>query len=1036
MPQQESLSSTINIVRSDTPKSEWLTDPQVFAVNRVPAHSSHRFYTHEPAAGETMDLKQSLDGEWKVRVANATDINVEMPDFADPSFNDETYGTVEVPGHLELQGYGAPQYVNIQYPWSGHEDPVQPNVPDHNPVAIYRTTFDANPAITEAISENRPVTVTFHGAQTAIYVWLNGTFLGYSEDSFTPSEFDITRAVKKTGNVLVVALYQYSSASWLEDQDYWRLYGLFRSVELTAHPAVHVSDMAIVADYDHTTGEGTLCGTLTLDNAAEAATVAATITDAQGNGVWAGVFRSADEIIIDEKIGAVSPWSAEQPTLYMLTLTVKDAEGNTIEVVPQRIGFRHFAIEDRIMKINGKRVVFKGVNRHEFNAHHGRVVSEEDMLWDVRFMKRHNINAVRTSHYPNNERWYELCDEYGIYMIDETNIESHGSWNAPGDVLVAETNVPGDKEEWQGACLDRIHTMIKRDFNHPAVVIWSLGNESYAGTVFAAMSQLSHEMDPMRPVHYEGVFWNRPLDYISDMESRMYAKPDWIENYLNNDPKKPYISCEYMHAMGNSLGGMKLYTDLEKYPLYQGGFIWDYIDQAIWQQLPDGTERLTYGGDWDDRPTDYEFAGDGIVFADRTPSTKANEVKQLYANVKIDVDVHGATITNDNLFVSTADYVFTARVLADGREIWSADYRFDVAPLSSQHVHIDFPAGPQGAELVYEVTQRLAAPTNWAPAGYELSFGQYVAQQPIIAGPSNDGYATVVDERWNVGIHGTVNADEPMDKDFEILLSRAQGGIVSMRTQGREMVIRRPQLLTFRPLTDNDRGNGSGFDRAQWFGAGRYAKLVDQTITVDTNSVDALYTYALATPQATMVTVRYRVDSKGQLRLTVSYPGVDAKDVPSLPAFGLEWLLPLQYSNLKYYGLGPDETYKDRDNGAKLGIYSTTAKDSAAPYLLPQETGQRTGVRWADVTDQFGHGLHIAQASQDHFNMSLLPYSTLQLEDALHQNELPDPHYSYLRLFADQMGVGGDDSWGAPVHPQFQLDASKPLTLDVTIDLI
>lgn len=1034
MPQQTALSSTLVMKRSDKPASSWLTDPQVYAVNRLPAHSSHRFYTHRPSLHESMGLKQSLDGEWNVQMVNASDFNVEHADFAAPSFHDDDFDTVQVPGHLQMQGFGAPQYVNIQYPWSGHEDPQQPNVPEHNPVALYRVRFDAADAIADAIGENRQVTLTFHGAQTAIYVWLNGTFIGYGEDSFTPSEFDVSRAIKKQNNVLAVALYQYASASWLEDQDYWRLYGLFRSVELTAHPAVHINDLQLVADYDHTTGEGAIRGTMTLNNAENADRVAARLLDGDGNVTWTGEFDAADSITLDEAAGVVAPWSAEAPNLYTLELTVLDASGATIEVVPQRLGFRHFEIEDKIMKINGERVVFKGVNRHEFNAHRGRVVSEADMLWDIRFFKQHNINAVRTSHYPNVDRWYELCDEYGIYMIDETNIETHGSWNAPGDVLMADTAVPGDKPEWQGACLDRIHTMIKRDFNHPAVVIWSLGNESYAGTVFEAMSQLSHELDPMRPVHYEGVFWARPLDYISDMESRMYAKPDWIENYVTNNPSKPYISCEYMHAMGNSLGGMKLYTDLERYPLYQGGFIWDYMDQALWQQLPDGTQRLTYGGDWNDRPTDYEFAGNGIVTADRKPSTKANEVKQLYANVKLTVDGTGVDVVNDNLFTSTTDYVFTARVLADGKEIWSTDLDIDIPALSRGHVDIAWPAGPQGAEIVYEVAQRLAAATNWAPAGYELSFGQFVAQRPVIAGPSNDGYATVVDARWNVGIHGTVAADEAKDKDFELIFSRAQGGLVSMRSQGREMVIRKPQLVTFRPLTDNDRGNGSGFDRAQWFGAGRYAKLVKEDVITDTNSVDATYTYALATPQATEVTLRYRVDSKGKMRLTVSYPG--GVDAASLPAFGIEWMLPLQYSCLKFYGLGPDETYKDRDNGAKLGIFTSTAYASAADYLVPQETGQRTGVRWAEVTDQFGHGLRVQQAGEQTFNMSLLPYSTLQLEDAWHQDELPQPRHTYMRLLADQMGVGGDDSWGAPVHDQFLLDADKPLTLDVTIDLI
>ena len=488
-------------------------------------------------------------------------------------------------------------------------------------------------------------------------------------------------------------------------------------------------------------------------------------------------------------------------------------DGPLVEKIVQRIGFRTFRIEDGIMKLNGKRVVFKGADRHEFDAKRGRAITRQDMIDDITFCKRHNINAIRTSHYPNQEYWYDLCDEYGIYLIDETNMETHGSWVA-NNIETPETAVPGSKPRWEGACVDRINSMMRRDYNHPSVLIWSLGNESFAGEVFRAMHAHAHAIDPNRPVHYEGSVHDRAFDDVTDIESRMYAHADEIEEYLKSNPKKPYISCEYMHAMGNSVGNMDEYTALERYPQYQGGFIWDFIDQAIL----DSNGRMCYGGDFGDRPSDYEFSGDGLLFADRTPSPKAQDVKQLYANVHMTVDASGITITNDNLFVSTADSTFVLRILADGKPVWSSSRRFDVAAGTSEHVEIDWPiddyrAGAQ--ELVLEASQQLTSACDWAPAGYELSFGQCVvaggkiADTVTAASAASDGAITL--GRWNIGARSAGR---------EALFSLAQGGMVSYKLGEREFVLRKPLITTFRALTDNDRGAGHAFERAQWAVAG------------------------------------------------------------------------------------------------------------------------------------------------------------------------------------------------------------------------
>ena len=1033
------------IVHATRASASWLTDPTVFAANRKPAHSSHRY-----VIGETSEPKQSLDGEWKVRIEQARNVDVESAPFAAVDFEDGDFGAIEVPGHLQMAGYLKNKYVNIQYPWDGHEDPQAPNIPENNHVAIYRRRFALDAQLARTLENDGTVSLTFHGAATAIYVWLDGTFVGYGEDGFTPSEFDVTEALRNgNGNAadspeaehtLTVACYEYSSASWLEDQDFWRLHGLFRTVELAAQPHTHVETVQLEADYTAADTAGTadtaeLNAALTLRNPADAMTIESTLRDGDGNVVWESTQACNGEIALNSgKMTNIAPWSAESPTLYTLTVRVVGHDGAIIETVTQKIGFRTFRIENGIMTLNGKRIVFKGADRHEFDAKRGRAITREDMLSDVVFCKRHNINSIRTSHYPNQEYWYDLCDEYGLYLIDETNMETHGTWVA-NNVERPEDGIPGSRPEWEGACVDRINSMMRRDYNHPSVLIWSLGNESFAGEVFRAMHAHAHAIDPNRPVHYEGSVHDRAFDDVTDIESRMYAHADEIEEYLKSNPKKPYISCEYMHAMGNSVGNMDEYTALERYPQYQGGFIWDFIDQAIL----DGNGRMCYGGDFGDRPSDYEFSGDGLLFADRTPSPKAQDVKQLYANVHMTVDASGITIINDNLFVSTADSTFVLRILADGKPVWSSSRRFDVAAGTSEHVEIDWPiddyrAGAQ--ELVLEASQQLTSACDWAPAGYELSFGQCVVAggKNVSAGDAvnttSDGAITL--GRWNIGARSAGR---------EALFSLAQGGMVSYKLGEREFVLRKPLITTFRALTDNDRGAGHAFERAQWAVAGKYARCVDTKVEpLGETAVSVTYTYELAIAQRTKVTIRYVADVLGHVDLHVAYPGEKDGDLPTIPAFGIEWMLPVEYSNLRFYGVGPEETYADRKH-AKLGIWDTNAFRDRAPYLLPQETGNHEDVRWAEITDDSGHGLRVSQTANTEtgvtkpFAMSLLPYSSTMLEEALHQDELPEPKHMFLRVLAAQMGVGGDDSWMSPVHEQYQLPADQPLNLDVALDL-
>ena len=1021
-----------NSNRVEHASETWLTDATVFEVNRTPAHSNHKCFTHDPQSGEYSDLTQSLDGEWRVEIVQASDIDFNEEPFVAENFDDSAFYRTQVPGHLQMAGLLKNKYVNIQYPWDGHENPLEPNVPENNHVALYRKKFVVSKRLADTKESRGSVSIVFHGMATAIYVWVNGLFAGYGEDGFTPNEFDITDLLHDGENVVAVACYEYSSASWLEDQDFWRLHGLFRSVELTAQPHVHVENMQLEADWDAESGTASLDAALSVRNASDAATISATLKDSEGNVVWeTSTNADANTTFASGSLQGLEPWSAESPSLYELEVNVIDQAGDIVEAVVQKVGFRRFRIENGIMTLNGKRVVFKGADRHEFDAKRGRSITEQDMIDDVIFCKRHNINAIRTSHYPNQERWYDLCDEYGIYLIDETNLETHGSWCLPGDVVTAETAVPGSKARWEGACVDRVNSMMRRDYNHPSVVIWSLGNESYTGDVFRAMYKHVHDIDPNRPVHYEGVTKNRDYDDVTDIETRMYEHADVVEEYLKNDPQKPYISCEYMHAMGNSVGNLDEYTALERYPHYQGGFIWDFIDQAIYASQPDGSTRLCYGGDFGDRPSDYEFSGNGLVFADRTPTPKAQEVKQLYSNVHIDVTDRSVSIKNDNLFISTGGYQFVLRILADGEPVWQSERRFDVPADSACTFDVEWPVDLYRAnadELVLEVSQRLAEATDWAPAGYELAFGQTIVAGTKAAEDAAlpaDGIVTV--GRWNAGVQGSGR---------EILLSRTQGGLVSYTFDGHEFVLRRPAITTFRALTDNDRGAGHGFERAQWMAAGRYARCVDNVIEqVDEDTLKAVYTYELATPQRTKVTVGYTADTTGRLNLHVEYPG-ESGELPTIPAFGIEWTLPVQYSNLRFFGAGPEETYQDRKH-AKLGVWSTDAFKDHAPYLMPQETGNHEEVRWAEITDENGHGLRVSRANgAAPFAVSLQPYSSFMIEEAQHQDELPTPKHMFLRVLAAQMGVGGDDSWMSPVHSQYHIPADQPISLDVNLELI
>ena len=609
------------------PTLAWLEDPTVFRVNRLDAHSDHVTYLdiQELAAGKT-SLRQSLDGLWRFRWSENPESR--PADFWKPDFDDSDFDTIQVPGHMETQGYDRIQYINKLYDWDGHAELRPPHIDwRHNPVGSYVTYFDLEETLLE-----HPVYISFQGVEQAMYVWLNGHFVGYSEDSFTPSEFDLSPYIHPTGNRLCVEVYKRSSAAWLEDQDFFSFSGIFRSVYLYAKTKCYVEDLWLNAGLAPDNQTGTLQLRLKF-----AKTAVPKVHLFLGHPKDGEIFdcdlplEEADGFYRSRKLvlPGIRKWDHDTPELYRAILAMEDGSCTSYS-----IGFRRFELKDKLLLLNGERLVLNGVNRHEWSPTGGRCITQKDMDAAMEMFHANNINAVRTCHYPNRTEWYELCDKNGIYMMDETNMETHGSWQKDalgGTGVEPSWNVPGSRPEWRDCVLDRANSMFQRDKNHVSVLFWSCGNESFGGQDILDMANFFRAQDPSRVVHYEGCYWCKEWGDCSDVESRMYATPTEVREYLENDPQKPFLLCEYMHNMGNSLGGMESYIRLgEEFPMYQGGFIWDYMDQALWQKNALGSESLGYGGDFEERQSDYGFSGNGIVTADGREKPCMQEVRYWY----------------------------------------------------------------------------------------------------------------------------------------------------------------------------------------------------------------------------------------------------------------------------------------------------------------------------------------------------------------------------------------------------------------------
>jgi len=1014
-------------VRRSLEVPDW-ENPDVIGINKEPAHCTLIPYGDARAAlgcnREASPFYKSLNGEWKFNwVRKPADRPM---DFYKAGYDVSGWKEIPVPANWQMHGYGRPIYLNIRYPFPANP----PHIPhDYNPVGSYRRQLSI-----PAGWDGRQVFIHFDGVKSAFYLWVNGKRVGYSQGSMTPAEFNITKYLRPGENILAVEVYRWSDGSYLEDQDMWRLSGIYRSVYLFSTPRVHISDFFVRCDLDERYRDGIVkirpkIASFTNEDLKGWIVQAQLYDDKErpvfGNplskdvlGIINEKYPQRDNVkfaLMEAKVANPKKWSDELPNLYTLVLTLRDAKGDVIEAESCKVGFRKVEIKAGQLLVNGQSVKLFGVNRHEHDPDHGRAIPVSRMIQDIKLLKQNNINAVRTSHYPDSPIWYDLCNRYGIYLIDEANLESHGLKGYLSNVAA-----------WHTAFVERAIRMVERDKNHPSVIFWSLGNETGCGPNHAAMAAWIKDYDPTRPIHYEGAA-GKPTDwYYVDMISRMYARiPEIIR--LGTDPidNRPMVLCEYAHAMGNSVGNLKEYWDaIRSHKRLIGGFIWDWADQGLRKVSADGKQFWAYGGDYGDKPNDGNFCCNGLVQADRKPNPSLSEVKKVYQRIwATPVDLLGGKVSIRNEYDFTGlDFVEVSwELTGDGKVLQKGTLpRLSLAPDKEQEIGIPFkkPELKAGTEYWLKVSFALAEDSLWARRGDVVAWDQFKVPFDVPSVEPID-----VTKMVPVRLRRSDKAITVSSLVYEVTVGKASGALESFRFAGKELMAG-PLVPNFwRPPIDNDNGNGMPNRLGAWRQAGPKRKVISvKAEQIKPQVVRITAEAVLPVGKNSKCTTTYTIYGNGDV---VIDSGVEpaGKNLPKMPRFGMQMAMPGEFSTMTWFGRGPHESYWDRKTGAAVGLYSGPVAEQIHLYVRPQETGNKTDVRWLTLTNKDGVGL--LAVGMPVLSASAWPCTMQDLETAKHIHELPQRDTVTVNLDYKQMGVGGDDSWGARTHPEYTLPA-KP----------
>lgn len=1007
--------------------SAQVNDWENLAVTQINAEKAHATYVPFETLSwnnntlEKSSLVQFLNGTWKF--AYFKNPSLIPSDIHSTKKNNSKWDDIQVPSNWQLQGdgkYDPPVFTNIKYPF----EPNPPYVPkEYNPVGVYKKSF-----IVPADWDEQQVFIHFGGVQSAMYLWVNGRKVGYHEDGMLPAEFNITNYIKKGNNELTVQVFNWSDGSYLEDQDFWRLSGIYRDVYIFTTPNVRMRDFSVLPELDEDYKDAELHVAVAIENVREKKNepyfVRVTLRDAMDNPIMTlksenFTVQKSVERTISLKGNVTNPlkWTAETPNLYKVGIELVAANGKAVQAFVVHTGFRKIEIKDGLFLVNGQAIKIKGVNRHEFDMHNGRTITSESMIEDILLMKRHNINAVRTSHYPNHPEWYNLCDEYGLYVVDEANVESHGLW--------ANGYYVGEKSEWKQAIVERNVNMVLRDKNHPSIVYWSMGNESGWGANFDAAYEEMKKTDPQkRPVHYESQnpTYAKVLSRY-DIISQMYLSLKDIVRLFNEDETRPFIICEYAHSMGNSLGNFNKYWDLYyKYPRLQGGFTWDWVDQGLRSKDKNGNEYwniINY--------SDGANVNDGLVTPDRRVQPELNELKKIHQNFtvnEIDAITGLISVENRNYFVSTGHVMLNWELIEDGVVVHKGSIDdLQILPQSQKLIQLSYPKNliKKGKEYFLNVYFVLKQATPWADKGYEVAKEQIRLNLPTHIHTIGDvlsqtGNLTVSDNKTDLTIKGP---------DFSVSFNKKQGSLVSYIKKKRAMFTD-PLLPNFwRVPTDNDEGGGNNSFASRWREAGLDRYTIENNkftvINQQPNEVKISVVNKLIFKTGSILqTTEYTVMSDGSIRVDNNFQ-VD-EQLPPLARVGMTTSLPKDFNNLEWYGRGSFESYEDRKDAAFVGLWKGKVEDQYFDYVMPQENGNKTDTRWVKV---MAENSSICFRGIPPINFNIQNYADTALNNSKISHKLQRGDKTYVHIDHKQMGLGGDDSWSPRVHQEYVLNGSE-----------